>query len=87
MGLIISVVAILMYINFKKTPERRYWVQNLSTATDTISSPSIADRVYLEDGNESGNESGYVSSHDLSHDYGIQNPVFEDIEAIPLREM
>ena len=83
MGLIVSAVTILIYINFKKTPERRYWVQNLSTATDTISSPSISDRVYLED----GNESGYVSSHDLSHDYGIQNPAFEDIEAIPLREM
>ena len=63
MDLVITVVAILMYINLKKTPERSYWVQNLSIASDTISSHSISDRVYLED----GNESGYVSSHDLSH--------------------
>ena len=66
MSLVIIVVAIRMYINLKKIPERSYWVQNLSTESDTISSHSISDRVYLED----GNESGYVSSHDLSHDYG-----------------
>ena len=72
MSLVIIVVAIRMYINLKKTPERSYWVQNLSIASDTISSHSISDRVYLED----WNESGYVSSQDLSNDYGIPNPAF-----------
>ena len=85
MGLVISFVTIMVVINFKRQPERQYWVQNLSTAsssTSSISSTSStsSERVFLEPGN-ANLESGY----DTEYSNGIQNPAYEADENIELR--